>query len=118
MWADNLNSQVSTQQGDTGRTEQVASVRCGKSSGVAILVDVRRAWSLTVAREVVLLPEEAAQDKVDHVDGLVGALAQRPRQLLQVPLDVLLQKLPRVPHRRLDDVDQSLGQGDSVSNEG
>lgn len=110
-----------------GRAEQVPSVPCSEPSGVAsrrhpflshweeqqacVLAACPTPRSLTVAREAVLLLEEAAQDEVDHVGGLVGALAQRPSQLLQVPLDVLLQEPPRVRHRRLDDVEQSLRGG-------
>lgn len=63
---------------------------------------------LTVAREVALPPQEAAQHQVHGGDGLVGAPSQSLCQLLQVPLDVLLQKRAGVPHRRLDDAPQGL----------
>lgn len=71
-----------------------------------------RAWLLTAA----LLSEKAAQDKVHHAGGLVRAPPQRVRQLLQVSLDVLLQKPFWVPYHRFDDVHQVLwGQEDKMS---
>ena len=52
---------------------------------------------------------------MDHADGLVRTLPQHPRELLQVPLDVLLQERFRIPHQRLDDVNYLLqGQGTKV----
>lgn len=63
-----------------------------------------------------LLSEKAAQDKVHHAGGLVRAPPQRVRQLLQVSLDVLLQKPFWVPYQRFDDVHQVLwGQEDKMS---
>jgi len=63
---------------------------------------------LTPAGRVVLPSEEAAQHEVHHGGGLVGTLSQRLHQLLQVAVDVLLQKASGILHRRPDDVPESL----------
>lgn len=63
---------------------------------------------LTPAGEVALPSEQAAQHEVHHGGGLVSAPSQRLRQLLQVTVDVLLQKASGVLHRRLDDVPERL----------
>lgn len=60
--------------------------------------------SLTLARVLLGVLEEAAEDKMKDVDGLIHALPQNLCQLCQVLLNMLLQETHRVAHRWLDHI--------------
>lgn len=59
---------------------------------------------LTLARERPLLLEKPAQHQVHHKAGLVRILPEHLGQLLQIPLDVLVQESYWVTHWRPNDV--------------
>lgn len=64
----------------------------------------RQVVFLTLARALLGVLEEAAEDKMNDVDGLIHALPQNLSQLCQVLPNMLLQETHRVAHLWLDNI--------------